>query len=334
MLKQSERVRITADPQYLRYGLFGNVLLFVFRLLPYLESRNVFPQWAIGAELYGADPDRIVIPGLFDLAYRPPDSVDRIVSLEELYKWRQSYLGADFHALSKLWNRYFKIPERINSAVEDVGDLSETLGVHYRGNEKLTSSWDSNNISQADYLEVVADFLAGRDDIKSLLVATDDAQFRDRVAEKLKLPIITRDPGRFLFDNRTSSDRALEADKALVDCVLLSRCKAVMSTSSALPSFAKVFEPGLEIYRCAASKLFEDSPYWPVAYIPVYKAKGAAAKDVIARAMTDDWTFSPQYRKFKDAFAHRPRTAIAHISHRLQGKLGLLPVQIFMRKQA
>ena len=51
-MERTENIRITADPHYLRYGLFGNVLLFVFRLLPYLERRGIFPQWEIGAELY------------------------------------------------------------------------------------------------------------------------------------------------------------------------------------------------------------------------------------------------------------------------------------------
>lgn len=331
--KTSEHIRITADPHYLRYGLFGNALLYVFRLLPYLERRDIFPQWAIGAELYGADPDRIVIPGLFDLAYPTPPHVDKDVSLESLYKWRQSYLGSDFQGLSTLWKRYFTVPKRIEAAADEVGDLGETLGVHYRGNEKLTSTWDTNYISQDDYLEVVSDFLRKRPQIRSILVATDDAAFKERVTSRLDRPVIAREPGRFMFEEKSSDERAREADKALLDCLLLSRCQAVISTSSALPSFAKVFRPELEIYRCAASKLFEDSPYWPVAYTPVYRPEDPAAAAIVDRAMIGDWTQTSHYAKFRKPFAHRPRSLAAHLAHRLQGRLGLLPVQTFMRDQ-
>jgi len=333
-LKPGARVRITADPAYMRYGLFGQVLLYVLRILPYLESRDIFPQWAIGAELYGADPDRIVIPGLFDLAYRPPESVEQEVALEDLYKWRQSYLGSDYAGVSKLWKRYFAVPPRIEAAADAVGELSQTLGVHYRGNEKLTSTWDSNFISQDDYLEIVADFLAQRPRIGSVLIATDDAQFKARAAARLGLPVIEREPGRFMFEEKGSEERGREADKALIDCLLLSRCQAVMSTSSALSAFAKVLRPDLEIYRCAASKMFEDAPYFPVAYIPVYRPQGAAASAALACAMAGDWTQTSAFVKFGRAFAYRSRSAMAHLAFRLRGRLGLLPVQVWMRAQA
>lgn len=332
-LKASAKVRITANAHYMRYGLFGQVLLYVFRILPYLESRGIYPQWAIGAELYGADPDRIVIPGLFDLAYAPPATIEQEVALEDLYKWRQSYLGSDFAALSRLWKSYFTVPARIEAAADETGSLAETLGVHYRGNEKLTSTWDSNFISPDDFLAAVADFLTQHPQIRSVLIATDDAKFKARAAERLGLPVIEREPGRFLFEEKSSAERTAEADKALLDCVLLSRCQAVMSTSSALSAFAKILRPELEIYRTAASKFFEDAPYFPVAYIPPYHPKDAAAAARVELAMTDDWTQAPQAPRFSTTFAHRRRSFTAHLAMRIRGRLGLLPVQKFMRAQ-
>jgi hypothetical protein len=332
-LRYSANIRITADPHYMRYGLFGQVLLYVFRILPYLESRGIFPQWAVGAELYGADPDRIVIPGLFDLAYDPPKTIEKEVSLENLYKWRQSYLGSDFEALSKLWKRYFTVPARIEAAADETGPLGDTLGVHYRGNEKLTSTWDSNFISPDDFLEAVADFLARRPQIRSVLIATDDAGFKERAAARLDRPVIARGPGRFMFEEKSSAERTAEADKALLDCLLLSRCQAVMSTSSALSAFAKVLRPELEIYRCAASKMFEDAPYFPVAYIPIYQPEDPAAAAVVDRAMLGDWTQAPQFAKYSATFAHRPRSLAAHLAFRIRGRLGMLPVQVWTRAQ-
>ncbi len=332
-VKYGERVRITAGAHYMRYGLFGQVLLYVFRLLPYLESRNVYPQWAIGAELYGADPDCIVIPGLFDLSYTPPETVDRDVALEDLYKWRQSYLGGDYTKLSALWKRYFTVPARIEAAADEVGPLGGTLGVHYRGNEKLRSTWDSNFISQDDFLDIVADCLAKRPQVENILLATDDPSFTERASKRFDRPLIQRPPGKFMFEHKASDERVVEADKALLDSVLLSRCSTVMSTSSALSAFAKVLRPELEIYRTAASKLFEDSPYFPAAYIPIYETDDPKILAILEKTLDGDWTFARQYGKFSRQFGYRPRSLAAHLAHRIQGRLGLLPVQVFMRAQ-
>jgi hypothetical protein len=106
-----------------------------------------------------------------------------------------------------------------------------------------------------------------------------------------------------------------------------------MSTSSALSAFAKVFRPELEIYRCAASKMFEDVPYFPVAYLPVYWPKDPAAAAAVERAMKDDWTQTHYFARFKTPFAYRRRGFIAHFMYRLRGRLGILPVQKFMKGQ-
>lgn len=332
MVQTSDNIRITADPDYMRYGLFGQVLLYVLRLLPHLKQNGIQPEWAIGASLYGPDPDRIIIPGLLDVAYTAAPAT-RSVALEELYKWRQSYLGSDYAGVSALWKSYFTTPKRIEDAADAVGPLGDTLGVHYRGNEKLTSTWDTNFISPDEFLDVVLDFLSQRPDIRSVLIATDDEAFKKRAEAKLNRPAIAREAGRFMFEEKSSEERVAEADKALLDCVLLSRCKAVMSTSSALSAFAKVLRPELEIYRCAASKMFEDAPYFPVAYLPVYQPKDPAVAAVVERAMQDDWTQTHHFAKFKAPFAYRRRGLFAHLMFRLRGRLGLLPVQKFMKAQ-
>jgi hypothetical protein len=331
MAMNSSNIQITASPEYMRYGLFGQVLLYIFRILPYLEKNDILPDWRIGSKLYGGDPDRIIIPGLFNLSYTPPSVIRRKVNLEELFKWKQYYLGSDYTELSRLWKRYFSVPQYIESSADKVGCLSETLGVHYRGNEKLTSTWDSNFISQDDFLDIVVDCLSQRPHIRSVLIATDDTGFKERARARLELPVIEREPGRFMFEEKSSAERMLEAEKALLDCVLLSRCGVVMSTSSALSAFSKILNPDLDIYRTAASKLFEDAPYFPVAYIPIYHSENPAIAAILEKTMEGDWTKSSQASKFKAKFAYRRRSIFSHIYFRILGRLGLQPVQIWMR---
>jgi hypothetical protein len=72
LLKLSEKnpgLVIKARPDEMYDGLFGQVLLWVFQILPVLYERRVFPDWRIQAAYYGRVSDGLVIPGVLDLAY-------------------------------------------------------------------------------------------------------------------------------------------------------------------------------------------------------------------------------------------------------------------------
>jgi hypothetical protein len=98
-----------------------------------------------------------------------------------------------------------------------------------------------------------------------------------------------------------------KGDRAMLDCVLLSRCRAVLITSSALSAFAKILNPELEIYRVAASKRFEDIPYFPVAYIPRYVSSSPEISAVVDRLMADDWTQDSDADRYIVSFTSRKR---------------------------
>ena len=144
-----------------------------------------------------------------------------------------------------------------------------------------------------------------------MLVATDEDAFLSRVRDHLSLPVISSGAGAFHLRRRaTASAPWQEADRALADCVALSRCAAVLNTSSALSAFAKVLNPEFDIYRCAASKMFSDNPYFPIAYVPVYRSANPAIVALLERTMRGDWRDDPHARRFREPFAFKRRNPI------------------------
>jgi hypothetical protein len=297
---------ITTGEDELDQGLFGQVLLHAFVVLPYLSARGLRPAWAVRSKLYGAAPDYVVLPGVLDLAYEPAMQGGVSVPLWRLIQRFGSTLGDDWVELSRVWNEYFRIPLRIRHAADAQGSFANALGVHYRGNDKGQGNWDSNPVSHEDMAVIVQDALARRPDLERVFVATDDYAFVSHLERSVAIPVINLGAVTFHLATVGTEGGNDRADRAMLDCVLLSRCAQVLLNSSALSAFAKILNPGLEIYRCAASMWFTDVPYFPVAFIPTYASDSPAVRSVMARTMAKDWRDAPQASKF-EGFAARPR---------------------------
>ena len=317
----SDRTCIFTTPGDIPQGLFGGVFLFAFEILPYLQSNNMRPGWSITSKLYGSEPDFEVIPGLLDLAYEAPGDIEASINLLELKQDRPFALGNDWHKLNRLWSEYFRVPNRIEQAVRSLGNLGETLGIHYRGTDKNTTAWDSNPVSFEDFAVIIKDLLQRKPSLKQVFLATDEAAFVTYLGSNLDIPVVGFGAGRHHLEHKTEEERTMEADRALIDCLALSRCAAVLNTSSALSAFSKVLNPDLEIYRCAASKMFADIPYFPVAYIPQYRSDRAAVVEVLARTMAGDWVSNPAARRFRNKFAFKARAPFRASLRRIRKRL-------------
>ena len=312
-MRLHDRVCVTAKPGELTQGLFGGVCLHVFEILPTLHKRKIYPAWSIASELYGQPPDFTVIPGLLDLAYQPPENIEACYSLKEIRRYREFALGNDWSALHRLWSAYFRVPRRIERRVKGLGDLSATLGIHYRGTDKNTAGWDSNSVSHGDFVVILKDLLKRRPELTQVFVATDEPDFITYLSTHLEIPVVSFGPGRHHFESKPCSERVAEADHALADCVTLSHCAIVLATSSALSAFSKVLNPDLEIYRCAASKMFADIPYFPTAYLAPFSSDDPRVAEVLRRTMKDDWTTSATSRRFRGKFAFKRRASILSV---------------------
>jgi hypothetical protein len=312
-------MKITTGAGELQEGLFGQVILWTFEVLPYLHSRGIFPAWDIKSRLYGAAPDYTVVPGVLDLAYEPPRDTAE-VSLDTLRHKHVRVLGGDWERLHDLWYSYFAIPKRVLEAADDIALPSGTLGIHYRGNDKNAASWDTNPVSHQDFLTLINGFLREHPEVKSIFLATDESSFvaAARRALPTHVKVINLGPVQF---HKAQTDTNGTGERALLDCVLLSRCRYVLKCSSALSAFAKVLNPKLDAYRIAASKLFADIPYFPEAYIPRWSSTDPECAAILQRLFANDWLENDQAkRKFGASFAFRRRYSPGtRLTHKLRG---------------
>jgi hypothetical protein len=315
-------LRITTEPADLKDGLFGNVFYHVFQILPYLDETNQMPQWTVRTSEYGEAPGYVTIPGVLDLAYEAPEGPARTMTLADLRRQQGRILGNDFATLHRMWERYFRIPQRVLDRADAALPPGRGLGLHYRGTDKLLTADDSNPFSPESFLTLVREFLEERPDFEYIFAATDEIRFVERLREQVMLPVINLGAVEFHLAKQQMTPRPEKADRALLDALLLSRCACVIESSSALPSFAKVLQPELEIYRTAASKLFQDVPYFPVAFIPILPVKRAASKAILEASLAGDWTFDPQMERFKRPFASMRRKPLRQFFLRLGYKLG------------
>ena len=302
--------RITTTPDELREGLFGQIVLFVFEILPYLHSRSIFPAWDIKSRFYGTAPDYNVIPGVFDPAYALDANDGTLeMTLTSLRKDHVSVLGNDWKYLHELWRSYFKIPERITAAADRTGDLSNTLGIHFRGTDKNLSDLDTNPVTQDEFVVLMKDFLKNHPDITSIFIATDEYRFVTKVKSAFGgYDIINLGEVSFHLANAEDSEKG---DRAVLDCLLLSRCKYLLKASSALSGFAKVLNPDLESYRVSASKFFADIPYFPDAYIPKLTTNDKDCDILLKRLFTNDWLENKRAKELYGArFATKKRSRL------------------------
>lgn len=320
-------LRIVCAPEELEQGLFGQTFYHLLQVLPYLLTESIFPQWELRTLHYGDPPDQLTVPGVLDLAYEAPSGPFHTITLSEMRRRHAHVLGNDWHELNRIWSSYFRIPERIHRQADAIFPTSRVVGVHYRGTDKQTSLWDSNPISQEHFIVLLRDYLSQRTDTETIFVATDEPSFIEHLRQSFDVPVVTVGEVEFHLAQQHKTTRAEKADRAMLDCVLLSRCASVVETSSALPSFAKLLNPRLEIYRCAASKLFgrlyTNMPYFPVAYIPVLPVHRDESQEILRKTMFMDWTEQPETEHFLQPFVAAPRWKLNHSVFRRAERFGI-----------
>jgi hypothetical protein len=302
--------RITSSPSYLTEGLFGQIVLHIFEVLPKLYQGKNFPDWKITSLVYGNEPDFTVIPGVFDLNYEPKNPT-KDIDLKDLRKRAISVLGNQWDVLHDVWNAYFRIPLRTVKRADVFGDLNHALGLHYRGMDKNQDFKQTNPVSYDDFLTLTNDFISHHEDIDTIFIASDEYPIKRAVKQNYKEKRVI-DTGETSFWKSPEKTNTFEkGDHAVLDCLLLSKCKYLVKNQSALSGFAKVLNPKLEAYRITASKLYTDIPYFPDAYVPPLTSDDPHCKVILKKLLENDWVQNKKaWQKFGKPFITMERLSL------------------------
>jgi hypothetical protein len=169
-------------------------------------------------------------------------------------------LGEDYDRVltigraSSLIRKYLVVKDDV---VEEVDDFCRrhfaerrVLGVHYRGTDKVVESpfvpYDRVRRNIDRYLELYP----GTDRV---FLATDDARFLDYMRNtSLGRELLSREDsfrsrdGSSIHESSETNKHEINRD-AIVNCLILSRCEALLKTASILSAWSKLFNPRLPV---------------------------------------------------------------------------------------
>jgi Nodulation protein Z (NodZ) len=275
-------------------GLFGQVILFIFEIIPILEKEGIdisTLHWDISTTNYGS-----IFPNVLEYrAEKSKDGPSAFQNIRNLFDVRrqvpQYVLGDDFERLNQLFFKYFRIPDALEQLANSY-QLDGFLGLHFRGTDKTTDSGMNAPISTANFYTIVDSYIRCNG-ITRIFLATDEntvlTYFKEKYPDILFLS--SRDFSQPLYW-KGQADVEKNARDAMVDMLCLSKCDTVIKVSSALSSFAKLLNPSLKIYRVNALKMFTDIPYFPDAYIPLLTPReefGEECNELLNRLQELEW---------------------------------------------
>ena len=168
-----------------------------------------------------------------------------------------------------LVRRYIGVKSTVLDQVDAFVDAhlkgKRTLGLHYRGTDKRV---EAPRIPYSQILDRVDRFLEENDDYDALFVASDESEFVHHVESAFKstIPVLyhndhERSHGTIGVHQAPSGNRFRRGEEALLNCLLLSRCSALIKTPSNLSGWSKLFNPALQVTMLASP--FEKHLWFP-----------------------------------------------------------------------
>jgi hypothetical protein len=126
----------------------------------------------------------------------------------------------------------------------------KVLGVHYRGTDKKQ---ESSAVPYDKMMRNINYYLSLHPDTDIIFVASDDMNFIDNIrTTAVSRPVVYRNDsfrardGNSIHKSAATDKYAINRD-AIVNCLLLSRCDALLKTASILSGWSKLFNPGLPV---------------------------------------------------------------------------------------
>lgn len=246
-----------------RVGFFAQ-MNWVLAILAHCEERGLRPHIELTGPFYAEVSGENWLERFFTL------DADRNTQLhlmsEERHKCRISdleQLGLPGHYLREmslqhahaLWQRYMHLDQEIAAHVELFAVQHFTgrcvLGVHYRGTDKGS---EAPPVSREDCVGCVIRYLDAHPSIDLVFLSSDEAGFIDWFKQLVaRVEIVVHDDQARSYDGRAVHTHSVPGNvnprgrEALVNCLLLARCNALIRTASFLSAWSSVFNPALPV---------------------------------------------------------------------------------------
>jgi hypothetical protein len=199
-----------------------------------------------------------------DTLYTKINTINEL-NLEKNYNELLSIQSAN-----QLFHKYLKIKESIIAEVDNFTKLNFeghlVLGLHYRGTDK---SNEAPQVSLSFVFETIQKILSSREVSYTRLFISSDEVGCIEYFKKNKLPIeiiwrndIYRSNDSKQFHRNSANDISVINREALINCLLLAKCKFLIKSSSLLSDCCKIFNPELEML--ILNKPYRsDLTWWP-----------------------------------------------------------------------
>ena len=149
-----------------------------------------------------------------------------------------------------------EVAGRVETLVQDLFADKRVLGVHYRGTDKAAEAprLPFNYIRRA-----VEEFLHENPEFDCVFVSSDEQSFVDFIESAFQgtIPVVyhedrERSRSGIAIHRSRSGERFRKAEEAVLNCLLLSRCHALIKTPSILSGWSRLFNPNLPVILLAS----------------------------------------------------------------------------------
>ena len=181
-------------------------------------------------------------------------TVSRVANYAQLGLAKGAPVQMDLAKAADLLNKYLKVRDSVKEYVDSFVARrfanKNVLGVHYRGTDKKSEALP---VPPEACAAVIRKYLDAHRQTQALFIASDEAAFLEFVAKKFKgVEIISHDDSMRSGDGEAihksaGGDKYEKGKDALVNCLLLSRCDALIKTASFLSAWSCVFNPTLPV---------------------------------------------------------------------------------------
>jgi len=233
----------------------GAKLEWVLEILAYCEENKLAPRFKFTYP--GQNKEEDYFQSFFEIqnSFNLNDSVEfvEIRSIHELNLSKNYDEILDIELAAELINKYLAVKSNVLHEVDvfcvERFRNQKVLGVHYRGTDKLQ---EAPLVSYENVEKNINYFLEKFPETAYVFLSSDDENFV-KFAENCSIarPVLFRNDTYRSTDNiaiHHSAQNKYDLNRdAIVNCLILSRCDALMKTASILSAWSKLFNPGLRL---------------------------------------------------------------------------------------